>query len=331
MGGGKVRRIKWPDQTGGPQLERDDLQSRALRQVREAFEKALPNNFGTGEVTIDQASKLFGEKHGASAPSRSTLYNVFSAFKGTDKSVARCLEAAGVPHGEAEQLARAYFEARTGGKPAAEAGDPRERQRFADIAVRVRAAREQWDSASPGDPAYRDPELSLPRDELSTAYTAALDGALSREDVAFCLYSAAKHRKDYAAWVALCPASEDAAEVLLDLILVPRPGEMVRPIVRAAWTMQRLDDEYRSAACEVGLRLAAERTDGMDDLLAAIREKQVEQLMRRRLAAGFYADEDARKIQEMLDKDWASPASLVGARGLVHALLRDVRHEDVDL
>jgi hypothetical protein len=159
------------------------------------------------------------------------------------------------------------------------------------------------------------------------AYEAAVAESLTREDVAFGLYSAVKHRKDYTEWIALCEASTQAAEALLDLVIVPRSGEMVQPKHRAAWCLQKMDRRVREAAAEVGSRLTAGRTDGTPELIEAARDQRVEQLLRRRLADGFYIGDEQSKIRQLLDKEWIVPTEFVGARGLVADYLANLDDE----
>lgn len=318
-----MHRIKWPlDESGQDPFRGDDVRSRLVRSMREALEQALPDSFGPKNTSIDFVHRKLYETKSSAVPCRATFYKVFT-LKASGRMVTRCLEAAGVAHDLAEALGSRNEEVRAGGQRASEAEDPHLRKRFADVAVKVREARLNWDAAEPGEPSYRDPESALPRADLSMAYDAALDGALSREDIAYCLYSAVKHNRDYRAWVTLCPASEEAAEALLDLMLVPRPGEMVRPVLRAAWTLQHLDSGLREAVYEVGSRLAADRDDGMLELLGAAHHHTVEQLLRRRLTAGFYTDEEANKIRQLIEREWQSPLAPAGARGLVDQFMRD--------
>jgi hypothetical protein len=282
-------------------------------------------------MSVDAMQQKLAERNPNSTPSRSSYYVVFGLKNtATRKLAVRCLVAAGVDQAEAEQLAQEMEDARAGGPPESRAGDPRLRKRHADVAVKIREARAAWDAHPLGTQNYRDPEMSLAREDIGLAYEAAVAEALTREDVAFGLYSAVKHNKDYARWIVLCEASTEAAEALLDLIIVPRASEMLQPKHRAAWCLQKMDTRFREAAADVGRRLTAGRTDGIPELIEAARDQRVEQLIRRRLAGDFYIGDEVGKIEKLLDQEWVITPEFVGVRGLIADYLADANDEGSD-
>ncbi|WP_182899766.1 hypothetical protein [Microbispora sp. H10830] len=323
-----MRTIKWHDDAEGPDpFAGDDIRSQLVRRLRRTFEEHMA--VGNGTMSCHAAySALENSGVGSILPARQSFYSAFR-LKTAGRTVARCLEAAGVPHDDAVELGRQVDDVRRGEKPGG-AADLYTRKKFADIALRVREARLTWDSPGSSDPGYRDPELALDADDLITAYQAACAGDLSSEDVAYCLYSAIKHgkRELYTKLILLCPASGAAAEALLDLIIIPPAGQQVRPIHRAAWIMQHLDSAVRDAALEVAYRLIADRPDGVLELLKAAKDQRVEALLRNRLGGGYYTLTEAEKVREVLEKELAQAPARRGARGLVQALLRSIEKAD---
>ncbi len=305
-----------PDPFGG-----DDMRSRLVRALRRTLEEALPDGFGPNSMSRSFVYDRLLEQPGIGPrlPARASFYNAFE-LRTRGKTVAQCLEAAGVDPDVADALGQQVDEVRRGSGISTNVDS---KKHFAEITKKVREAYCKWDTAEPNDVSYRDPELALAPEDLSTAYEAALAGSLTADEVAYCLYSAIKHSKNYKAWVELCPGSESAAEAMLDLILIPKAGQQVRPVHRAAWTMQQLDPVIRTAAAEVGACLAHGRHDGVLTLLEAAKNSQVEQLLQTRLEIGYYSADDAGKIRALLEQEWADVQPRRGARGVVRAFLEN--------
>jgi hypothetical protein len=253
------------------------------------------------------------------APVIQTVYNVFK-LKSRGSTVRRIFAQVGAPPQVYERLAQKNDEVRAGGPPAASGPEAVQQQRFHAVARLVRDGRMAWDAADPGTAGYRNPELAVPRAQLSTAYEAATYGALSREDVAYCLYSAIKHNERYAGWVALCPASVDASEAVLDLIMVPSAGTMIRPVHRAAWALQGFDEELRDVAAEVAETMSGGHAQGSLELVRAAQQGQVEATVADRLDRGYYPPGEADKVRSVL-QEWRQAKPVVGARGQIARMM----------
>ena len=320
-------KVEWPkDGRKQDPFAGDDMRSVFVRELRAEFETAFERwCVKQGHrLRVWSLSDVFNHAyaHVPGAPKRSTLYKVFK-LEATGDAVAQVLTRVEVPTPRVESLAERNDVIRTGGPAAASEHQTRQQRRFASVGQRVRDGRLAWDAAEAGTAAYRNPELALPRELLSTAFEAATAGELSREDVAYCLYSAIKHCERYRDWVALCPASIDAAEATLDLVMVPAAGTMVRALHRAAWTLQFFDDPLRDAAARVAAALGPRRTDGTVELVEAARVLDVEATVQQRLDAGYYTPSDAAKVRSVLEGEWRRTVPVSGARGRIATLLAD--------
>lgn len=313
--------IEWPkDPDGNDPFEGEDMRSRAIQELRDVTRTAIASLGISGRMSLDVLhTKLKSTEKADFIPSRSVVFDIFR-LRATERSLRRFLKAIDVPSDQIEIVAERYANARTGGPKSASATPGK----GSGIAERIAKARQTWDEPDVGSPQYRDPELAFPRDQLSQAFEAALAGALSREDVAFCSYSAAKHRAHYVEWIGICSGSPIAAEYLLDLILIPPPGQMIRPGLRAAYAAQYLDDALREAFFEVGMRLRGNSHGPTARLLEAVRRGTVVEHVRHSLESGDYPPGDAERIRGMLETDWAEDTIRTTARGQIEAYLSKI-------
>jgi hypothetical protein len=327
-----VTRVRWVrNKDGSDPFAGEEERSRVVRRLRSVVEDALPDlNYkdqGESTVSLPRLHNLVArrrELEGLGTPGETLFYDTF-ALKRRGETVVNVLTAIGIDRETAKELGEEVETVLGRGFLAArDLPDPKVVSIRAKLVADVRAYREAWDSGIEGTEGYRDPNMSLPTEKpdlLSSALALAMQNdvaeepQLAEEDVAYCLFSACRHGRDYTTWTTLCSDSKRAAEAMIDLISWEN---WTSPSLRAAWCLSQFEPSLRAKAVQFAMDRYASAHDGTRELLESIINDQVDQHIEVQVLTESRGDQtwQARAVLEEIHR---TPKSR-GARGVLNDL-----------